>query len=476
MLRSLPLSLLLACASEAPDPTVDCGSPTDAPLLDEACGVFAQPGAPRDGDGTRAAPFDSLQDAIDAARAAGTPRVYACVGTFGGSVLSDGVSLLGGTTCEGGWQLGDPSQRTALIGPISRPALLIDDAATVTIDRFTVTAPDATEPSSASVAVIVRGATVHLSRTELFAGAGADAGPATSPPDPVEPSDRTDPLIVGAAGQRFCMGGTLGNPGGAGRSNPACPASTSGTGGIGLSGSGGAGGPGAPAPQPNPDGWGGGGMGDELLGCLNGAPGLNGAQGVTGEPATGLGALDPERGHVGASGGSGGPGGIGQGGGGGGGGRSTDPSCWAASGGGGGVGGCPGAGGAGGAGGGSSVALVAIDAVLSFSELTLQTANGGAGAPGGEPQQGGAGGEGGPGGPGAALGSDGCAGGTGGEGGYGGYGGGGAGGHSIGLAWRGVEPDPTGLAITTGLPGPGGASGEASSGSAGVAAAVLHVP
>jgi hypothetical protein len=101
------------------------------------------------------------------------------------------------------------------------------------------------------------------------------------------------------------------------------------------------------------------------------------------------------------------------------------------------------------------VGLISLNAKIMFTSVTITTNAGGLGGNGGNGQVGGIGGQ-----QGNQGGMGACPGGIGGQGGRGGSGGGGLGGHSVGIAYQGNAPDPSGATIMVGMPGLGGQGGD----------------
>ena len=462
--------------TDAPDPA--CLVP---PMLAEGgpiarCGVFAAPGA-SGGDGSRAAPFGSLQDAIDAAAAAGKP-VYACAKEFTERIdVPSGAAIYGGLDCDHGWAWA-AGQRTRVLAPASATAagaseiaarLRAGDGKTILAD-LDVTAPDGLLAGVSSIAVLVEDTEAEITRSTLTAGDGRDGESGAHAGD--------DPALDGAQGTQgfgICAGGGT-NPA------PEAPAKACGAG-VSTGGRGGDGGPptgadidgaagGDGQPQyPTSPAAGLGGAGQSAASCEGGGQGADGDAGESGGGAVGSGGVSVD-GYSGASGADGADGKPGQGGGGGGGAKGkTLVQCAGAptidragaTGGSGGTGGCGGVGGGGGKAGGSSVALSSLATkAVSLTDVALSVGAGGNGGDGGDGQNGGSGGFGQVGGQGTIGAANGCHGGDGGRGGAGGPGGGGQGGHAIGVAYSGLAPQGTpevGYKGAAASPGKGGAPG-----------------
>ena len=450
----------------------DCtGEPSETNTIEE-CAVFVRAdAADATGDGTRAKPYKTLQEAIDKA---GDKRVYACTSApFVEAVtISAGVEVYGGFDCAKGWTWSSAA-RTVLNGPEDKITLtLASGADKAKVENFAITAANATKPGGASIAVAVDQVTADLIRCEVTAGDGMVGENGVTPPDPVmKGADASPPdagtmnaciapnaVTGGAPGMTVCEDGTT--TGGAG-----------GKGGItGTdSGNGQKGADGEPA---DPVKGKGGAGADVLNDCDDGTKGKNGSAGPAGLGGVFLGTLSlsglPTEEDTGGK-----PGARGQGGGGGGGAKSgnfcppggvTDGV--GASGGGGGAGGCGGRGGGGGKAGGSSIAILSLGTKLTLTDVTLATGIGGKGGSGASGQNGGDPGAGAAGGAKSATppSTNGCKGGDGGSGGPGGSGGGGRGGHSIGIAYASAPPiSPKIATFTQGPPGDGGAAGPGAS-------------
>ena len=437
---------MIACDGEL-------GPGDDACVIAEEYGVFVSPeGDDEGGEGTRTAPFQTLQKAADAAAAAGK-RVYACAtrGEYP-SALELGADH-GGLEVYGSFDCSSWSYNTelrALVAPESGMALTVTALTEgLLLKGLVFESADATEPGESSIAAFIQKSKgVVLDNVELHAGAGA-AGM----------DGMTQPVTFPDKAQ---LDGVNGTEEDGGVMQPVeCPA--------GGSTRGGAGGDTTPrdGSDGSPDHEGPGGEGGSQTGCATGGTGKDGAPGPSGSDGAGaatLGSLT-RAGWAPTGGTDGSPGRPGQGGGGGAG---------AANGGGGsgGAGGCGGAGGMAGGGGGASIALVLLDAEVTLVDSVLTSAEGGRGGAGdaGQPgqQEVGSFGVGNP---------DGCQGGRGGIGGDGGAGGGGAGGISAGIVYQGAAATLTNTEITPGTAGSAGAgAGEANDGMAGVMAVELEIP
>ena len=424
----------------------------DACVIDELYGIFVSPdGDDVEGEGTREAPFQTLQRAADAAALAGK-RVYACAsrGEFTGALaLSDDH---GGLAVYGSFDCGDWSYDTELraaVAPESGTALRVSGLTGGLLLRgFAFESADALEPGESSIAAFIESSEgVVLDNVAIHAGDGA-AGldgvtQAVTFPDKSELDGVNGTADDGGVMEEVeCLAGgsTRGGPGG--DSDPS-------DGSLGT---------------PNHDGPGGEG-GTIDPNCVDGLgkPGAPGPFGSDGAGAATLGSLS-SAGWAPSAGADGGPGQPGQGGGGGAG---------AATGGGGsgGAGGCGGSGGAAGGGGGASIALLLVTSEVSLVDSVLTSAQAGRGGAGDVGQQGqqevGDFGAGDP---------PGCQGGRGGIGGDGGAGGGGAGGISIGIAYQGTAAMLSNTEVTPGAAGSAGeGAGDANDGIAGVAEPELEI-
>lgn len=440
-------------------------------LISDKCGVFVQSGStsPTE-EGTQAAPYHTLQKALDNA---GNKRVYACSSVmtpFAEAVtVAAPVEVYGNFECDKGWVF-KAATRSVITGAAQNVSLTLTSLADgALIEGFKIFSASATGTSGeSSVAVAVAAIDATLAECDVEAGDGAagengaaPAGPPTdginaSLPDSTANSACINPasLAGGTAGSRDCNDGvTAGGKGGKG----GVTGINSGDGASGANGTpvhavSGAGGPGQ----------------DAVSGCVPGAAGIAGSSGVVGAAGALPGnlSLSGPASTDGVDGADGTRGSRGQGGGGGGGvkaGNFCPPGGSdgnGASGGGGGSGGCGGKGGGAGKAGGSSIAIVSLGIKLKLISVTLKSGKGGVGGAGTAGQAGGAPGLGMSGGaPSAIAGSkQGCSGGSGGAGGTGGPGGGGRGGHSIGLASLGT-PTAKPSSFTPGLPGNGGIAG-----------------
>lgn len=451
----------------------ECVPSINTGVVPNDCGVFVALNGDDANPGTKEKPKKTMGAAITAAKSSGG-KLYACGQTFQETVeLPAGVALFGALDCMGGWSY-KATQRTVIQGSADTvPLTMVKGAGEIRMEDVDVRAADATKAGGSSIALIVDGATVTLSRCELVAGNGMAGEKGATPMDSVGPTDLNDPSIRGKNGVNACTNGLSGNPGGETTANPLCAASIGGKGGTGSveAGNAEAGAQGEPVGDLNE---GLGGAGSAVTGCKIGGNGQDGATGGAGLGATGVGVVSIA-GFAGAVGEPGLDGAPAQGGGGGGGAKGK-VTCGGPGGGGGGAGGCGGKGGLGGTAGGSSIAIVGLNATLSFSDINLKVAAGGKGGDGGDGQVGGIGGIGGVGGTGIMI-PPGCPGGYGGFGGTGGQGGGGRGGHSLGIAFMGKAAPTSGVSITLGMAGAGGLGADMSGdGAAGEAKNTLEFP
>lgn len=403
-----------------------------------------------DNDGSPGAPLATLGEA--AARAVtGRRRVYACAESFEESLIwPSGVSLHGGFHCANlNWLYSNGSSRTQITAPPDEIPLTVDGSTIPDLALFTdlnLLAADATKPGGSSIAMLaLAGARAEMRRGRLKSGNGA-AGADGDDGDHIGTAAKAG--VHGKDGAPACtgdvgMGGQL--------VALTCEDGTSfgGQGGHGGVLAANSGDDGELMPTPNPQGFGLGGKGEDLVAGLFCTPGIGGAVGKDGDP--GLGGGWPPRlapaGYLGVWGQDGKPGRAGQGGGGGGA-SAGNAACGGllhggAGGGSGGTGGCGGKGGRGGQPGGASIGVAMLADSLVLVDIIIVSGNGGNGGRGGTPQQGGQGGLpgiGGAGSPAAGGPNPGCVGGGGGYGGDGGHAGGGLGGPSLAVAYAGTQP------------------------------------
>jgi len=148
-------------------------SENDQPI-DDDCGVFvsSSKGDDTGGKGTKAAPYKTLATAVSKAN---DKPIYACAEALTGSVmLSTGATIYGGLDCTKGWAYIGATTKSMLTGDVDAPALMLaSNASGTTIEDFMIQAANATKPGSSSIAVLVDGAMVSLTRCDLVAGDGA---------------------------------------------------------------------------------------------------------------------------------------------------------------------------------------------------------------------------------------------------------------------------------------------------------------
>jgi hypothetical protein len=400
---------------------VDACEPTDGEVVPVTCGIFVNGDAAENGDGSQAAPYDNLTDAV--AQAAGSNnRIYVC-GTLTEAVtVGPGVEIHGELDCANGWRW-DFQTRTvweSLVG--STPLHTIGGPSPTVITGFQIESRDAVDPGASSIAVIVEGGTLSMTRSTVIAGDASAGAFGMGVPG--------IPGVDGGDGGTLSFGGT----GGVGAASP-CGGADGGMGGWCV--------PDFPNPciyeEPTPPSTAG---TNGTTTCTPGDDGTPGAPGAPGADAVGIGSISeggytPSDGQPGTAGTVGGAGG--------GGGAKMQPDYY---GGGGGSGGCGAEGSTAGRGGGSSIAFLSLNATLQFSDVISRVGRGGNGGAGGASAPGGAGGVGGEGGctlPTGCGTAGGCSGGNGGVGGAGGAGGSGAGGHAIIIAYTGIQSSIDGL-------------------------------
>ena len=436
-------TLCLDESSQIPGSCIPASSGAPA----DSCGVFVSSSLGDDdaGLGTRDAPYETLQAAID--KGIGRP-VYLCAEDIeGASVIVDDIFVFGGLDCQAGWSYVGGDRRSVLTsGPGEIPLSIGAGDGGATLTDLEIVAADGDAPGTSSIAVLAVEANVTFERSTLRAGNGA-VGVGGESPTEIGPNDEGSDGVAGGSGTT----GVASLPPGEGGMKLCGTLDVSGgTGGLESSD----GGKGNPVLAGSGDG------GDGGVRCDVGDPGAIGAAGSLGDPGTGIGQLDASGYSPGTSG-AGGPGEPGQGGGGGGGVED-------ATGGGGSSGGCGGLGGGAAGGGGASIALASIDSMVVLKSSQLSSAEGGEGGEGGRGQPGGEAGI-----VGFGMGGS-CAGGNGGDGGPGGSGGGGHGGVSAGVAFIGTAPTLDETDITTGDPGAGGNAPDADNdGEDGIACEVL---
>jgi hypothetical protein len=418
--------------------------------------VFVKADAAPGGDGSKAAPFASIEEAN-----AVPGNIYVCLEPLTQpQVIVNPATIYGGVDCTNfTWTAAERSQiatcqpgTAGCASDITIP-LTIEEVGTVTLVRIDVFAPSAIVAGQSSIGIRSLEATVILRECDVVAGNGAP----------------------GAMG----LNGTMGEAGGNGANGSDFTSAFAVYGPAGgLSTCGVAGGQGGghaiinmfqlANPDPGEVAQGNAGLngtiGSPTVACAGGGQGVTlGVAGLAGIDATGLGAIT-SAGYTGVPGGQGGLGSPGGGGGGGGSLRwiQAGPDT-TATGGSGGAGGCGGLGGLGGGFGGSSFAILSLGTTFVFDDVSLQSAMGADGALGGAGGPGGSGGAGGTGGynfDGGINPATACSGGAGRPGGVGGAGGAGSGGHSAAIAHLGPAPNLAGTTTSVGTAGigPGSAS------------------
>jgi hypothetical protein len=443
-------------------------------------------------DGTRAAPFKTIGAGIAAAAKAGK-KLYVCLSsqkpTYDERLLldgsADGISIYGGFECET-WGY-SATRKVAVASPEPIGLRIASLKKGAHLENLTIKAANGTGDGLAASsygAFITNSQNVVLKRVELTAGdgrkgtdgtAGAQGASGAEPgadqkgkPASCSSPPATQPGGAWAtASSCGALPGSLGGPGGTGRTDAGSP------GGNGDFGT-----PRTNVVDPTNDNHG---AGATVLG-VKGSPGTDGSDGLAG--AVGIkGAAEgtfAEMGFTPADGNAGKQGNAGQGGGGGGGSKGNG-TCIGASGGAGGMGACGGGPGTGGKGGGASVALLSWNSTVTLEASKLVAKNGGAGGKGGAGGARGIGAEGASGGVASTDVAGGGDGGDGGNGGNGGSGSGGSGGPAYALIFSGSKPtldsDSTLAFGQGGALGDGGtvASVTAPSGTKGKAAAELEV-
>ena len=428
-------------------PPVPPPPPTKPNEITEQFGVFVSTEGQANASGTRAAPLASIEAAIARAKNENKKKVFVCEGSYAEALtLADGVSIEGRLDCATpDWKL-DTSKHVNLASP-SSPAIRATNITSATrIDGFQVTAPDATEPSGSSIAVIAVD-----SNGLTFAGGSLAAGSAMRGADGTDGMQLKMWIAVGAGrGDEWATAPAVAfeqRQGGSGQV-AAClrPDDSVFAQMVGASGDGsgfftrasrndpwatlnarsrGA----APVPS---------GATTQGVDGTSALAGILGAEGYT--PGDGA---DGTAGSVGRSGKGGAP-------------DELPPpnvieygKTYGRSGAGGGAGGCPGLPGTAGKGGGASIALLAIRSPVRLDKVDVSTASGGAGGRGtfgSQPA------------PGTAGGYDGAAmmySSPGEGGGRSGVSGNGAGGPSLAIAYQGGAPVLTQANTTVGAGGAG---------------------
>lgn len=505
-------------ATLAFDLTVDDGeatSPADRVIVnvleDAGLAIFVDGDAAPGGDGSQAAPYQTLAEALEVAAGA-LERFDVYVRTrLGGLAYDERAATLavpGGTSLYGGYGAGwvrDVGSRTAVLGATRAVSLaeLPEDAWVSGLEIVGSGSPDGVQdaaalwvyapeaaagalhvedcrlvggdvaagapwvPGSSYGALVISAGAVELQRSTILAGAGGDGH---------RGADGAPGIIgQGFLGGRGGGGGTgmIGGDGGSGLAgcswysawDGSCTRSggAGGGGGTGVSDGGASGSP--PSPLAAPDGQtgpGGGGAGYTFV-YVEGAPNPPWRPGY--QPGTGRWGTDGTHGY---------------GGGGGGGGASSFWGYVGGDGGRGGHGGSAGQGGAGGGGGGASIGLWVQAPSALVADSTVTTSAGGPGAEGGDGGAGGLGAGGEPPVPGDGGGGGGWGGG-GGTGGRGGKAGAGGGGPSFGIVvGSGTAATISGNTILAGNGGDGGVNtgpyvGDASGGEGGYSFAVYDL-
>ena len=134
------------------------GDPTiDAALVRDDCFAFARAGATAGGKGTKAAPFVSLQDAIDAVKSDGR-RVLACADKAFSEeiVIPAGAEVYGGFDCAA-WGWTEAARTTISPGAGKLPLKLTSGAGTTVLRSLGVIAADAVGSGASSIAAIIDG-------------------------------------------------------------------------------------------------------------------------------------------------------------------------------------------------------------------------------------------------------------------------------------------------------------------------------
>ena len=445
--------------------------PHDDPcVIDELFGVFVSPVGADGNPGTRARPLHTLGQAMDAARASGKERVYACTGTFAEQLIvgapRDGVAVYGGLDCTS-WNYG--SQNLVKVAP-TQPGYVLNVEGLVqgaTFEDLAFVAPSASGATAgeSSIGVFISGSqNVALHRVSISAGNAADgARGAAGGPTLDGGAATTGSNWLGSPPYAELNGNDAVGAEGAAQKTCSCPDGTVSVGGSG-GGSSDAGvqvpGVGLPAYESD--------AGAALVGVNSsscgggGTPlqkGLDAPSTMNEAPSKSWGSV-MATGWTAAASASGVNGMPGQGGGGGGNGLGS-----VGGGGGGACGGCGGAGGGPGSAGGSSIALLSYQSTVALVGCSLVARNAGAGGSGGDGE---------PGQPGSLFAGNGehsgCQGAAGGSGAGGNGGQGGAGGLSLGIAFTGPSPSFDGMpvapgaslgGVTLGLAGSGGRKGAA---------------
>lgn len=367
------------------DPRSDAGPapvppppPTKPNEITEAFGVFVSTTGQANASGTRTAPLSTIEAAIERAKSENKKKVFVCEGSYAEALtLADGVSIEGRLDCATpDWKL-DETKHVDLTAP-SSPAIRATSITSATrIDGVYVTAPDATETSGSSIAVLAidsNGLTFAQGRITAGNAMKGDDGQERQALIPVArlaeaglPEEYSPPPHTsgraGGAGARFeCYldyfttlvvteGGTGGSSGLYTRDSIFSPWAVF----AGPGRGGAAKGSPAPGPQVTVVGT----AGTTLVGHFeasgyvpgDGQPGTSGGPGVGGAGGDGI---EPNRNG----------GGVGY--------------WFGTSGAGGGAGGCPGLAGTAGKGGGASVGILSIRSAVQLDKMTVGSAQGGA--------------------------------------------------------------------------------------------------
>lgn len=258
-----------------------CVPAESATPVDDDCGVFVATFGNDTGAGIKQSPVATMKIATERAQFIQKP-IYACAQIFQEAVkVPAGISIYGGLDCTAGWKYaGDTMKTTFAPAADLVPLTVTGSEETTQVTDVTAVAADAMVAGGSSIAVLVDGAVAHLVRVELVAGVGSD-GDKGATPDLVGPSAPTDPLVIGNDGAAACTSAAE-TPGGAAKSNSMCNSSIGGDGGKGMELGGGAGADGQPAPTPNVEGFGLGGIGASGSQCKNGGSGNIGVDGLSG--------------------------------------------------------------------------------------------------------------------------------------------------------------------------------------------------
>ncbi len=434
--------------------------PTKAEQITEQFGIFVAKDGSASAPGTRAEPLSSLTDAMAKAKAA-KKRVFVCEGIYEESLeLESGVSIVGGLDCATAtWKLTE--KRSVLKSPVSPAIHAVSITVPTRIDNFDIEAPDATDASGSSVAVLAVD-----SNALTFAKGSIQAGSAMKGDDGVEGEQLTFRIeraaqpgaparqCLDSVTQSFCpptpqVGGLGGMRSCLRPSGQVAMTSEGGAGGLGgiyrrLGGA-----------FPT---W----SVDNGIGSTDGAMGIPSAAGINGTNgvSAGVGTVSAA-GYVAADGTNGTSGTAGRSGRGGNGmaplmSAEVGSRYWGSAGAGGGPGGCPGLVGMAGKGGGASFGVLGLRSPIRFDGMLVASASGGAGGRGtfgSLPTEGGLGAD-------IPVAGDTNRAEWGGTGGHSGISGNGAGGPSIAISHQGGAPI---LTQTNTKVGAGGAGVEARS-------------